>query len=567
MNKKITTAIVSIVALLVVIALFNTSVVSTSYEYQAGMIVETGQCWDSWNDHNNPPFYYYNDSIYISYGNGSDYDSWMVEFDTDTETFGTPVKVADNTENPGDSHGTPMVVVNTTGHLFLFNGAHVDESDLFMSTNPEDISSWTTKASLTGSVSYPNVAPTSDGDLCIFYRGVGTALSFKKYDTSANTYSGVTTIISSSDWWYPTSIQMEDDDTIHFGFNQRDTSGSGYYRNAYYLYTDDYGATFYNADGTDLDSIGDGLPLSRSEADTYLMIEEFAVKISGGARWCNRINVDDSGNPGACYLRNDNDPVNEEEDGVWVRYASWNDTGSTWDIVNVTTIPLIGYFGLTCGWSTACYPRCKTKQHVSKPFYQDNGDIIVMLSECEFFAGENVSNIKIYRSTDNGLTFNFHENITEDTDPEYNKWSMHTVGGIDNYVVWLTSPEFIDLSGLGWVNISVGYYEPLDSPEGSDIEFYSINGGSNDSTVYVDGRTFIWTRVTDATHYQLQLSNSSDFGTTFIDFNNISEGCELESMLGGDYSENSTHATFVLPDAYEFSYTGSHYQQVRAYTT
>lgn len=573
--KKLRRSVLVTIVALVFLLSFG-SVISENDVYPAGQIYYGNQSWDSWNDHNNPPAYYYNNTIYLGYGNTTDYDSWLVTFDTISKTFGTPLKVADNLD-PGDSHGTPTLIVNESGYIYVFNSAHVGTSYLWRSSNPEDTSSWDNKADLGDSCSYPNVAPASDGDLYIFYRsggGSSTALKFVKYDTSANSYSGTTSIISSSDWWYPTSITIKDDDSIHLGFNQRDSSSSGSYRNSYYLYTDDYGSTFYNADGTDLSTIDGGLPLSRSEADNYLMIEDFAITIPYGPRWCTRANVDSNGIPAACYLRGDGSPVNEEEDGVWVRFAYWNSTAHDWDIVTITAIPLIGHFGQGCGWEAACYPRCKTKQYVSKPYFQDNGDIIVLLSECEFFTGNNVSNIKVYKSTDSGQSWAFEENLTSDTSVDSNKWMMHDINNIDNYVMWLTAPEFL---GGGWSNISIGRYVSSGAGD-SLVEFSSINGQENNAILQDQNRFFNWTRAENATEYSIRISNTPAMGDIFLQLDNItvSNGWCTNNFLNTsnsaspyayNYWENSTHCFYYLPYVYNITDYGYDYYQVRTYTT
>lgn len=97
--------------------------------------------------------------------------------------------------------------------------------------------------------------------------------------------------------------------------------------------------------------------------------------------------------------------------------------------------------------------------------------------------------------------------------------------------------------------------------------FVSINGQGNNTQTFNQNRSFVWTKISGATKYQMQVSNSSLFGTTFINLDNISEGSGLESMPGGDYYENSTHVFFVLPYAYNITFYNSHYYRVRAYTS
>lgn len=102
--------------------------------------------------------------------------------------------------------------------------------------------------------------------------------------------------------------------------------------------------------------------------------------------------------------------------------------------------------------------------------------------------------------------------------------------------------------------------------DNSEISFLSINDNNNNSVVLIGHRYFNWTKVDGATNYNLQISNSSSFGTTFIDFSNISEGCDFESMPGGNYTEKGSYVEFYLPYQYNISWYTNHYYRVRAYS-
>lgn len=100
-------------------------------------------------------------------------------------------------------------------------------------------------------------------------------------------------------------------------------------------------------------------------------------------------------------------------------------------------------------------------------------------------------------------------------------------------------------------------------------EFTSINGQGNNTNLQEDNRTFVYPIISNTDYYGIRVGNStsgSNVTDVFLQLDNISEGCALESMPGGDYFENSTHVTFVLPYAYNVSYLAYHYYQVRAYT-
>lgn len=104
------------------------------------------------------------------------------------------------------------------------------------------------------------------------------------------------------------------------------------------------------------------------------------------------------------------------------------------------------------------------------------------------------------------------------------------------------------------------------SPGSIAPEFQSINGQGNNTDVYNGRRYFNWTRITNATVYELQISNNSIFTDVFLDLSNISLGCDLTSMPGGSYTEYTNYCVFYLPYMYNVSWYGSHYYRVRAYT-
>ena len=99
----------------------------------------------------------------------------------------------------------------------------------------------------------------------------------------------------------------------------------------------------------------------------------------------------------------------------------------------------------------------------------------------------------------------------------------------------------------------------------TDIHFNSINGDVNNTATLVGQRVFNWSKMPDATIYSIRISNHSNFTEVFLQLDNISEGCALESMPGGNYQEVGDYVEFSLPYAYNVTYLGWHYYQVRYY--
>jgi len=98
-----------------------------------------------------------------------------------------------------------------------------------------------------------------------------------------------------------------------------------------------------------------------------------------------------------------------------------------------------------------------------------------------------------------------------------------------------------------------------------NAQFNNINSLNNTEETTSRHRTFNWTRDIGATIYQLQVSNTSDFSTTFINLTNITEGGYLESLPGCTYDEKGLYVEFSLPYAHNITFSGKHYYRLRSY--
>jgi len=130
-------------------------------------------------------------------------------------------------------------------------------------------------------------------------------------------------------------------------------------------------------------------------------------------------------------------------------------------------------------------------------------------------------------------------------------WSFTDASSLDTKYYWRVYCDD------GAHNVSETYYF---TTVANEISFIYINGNTNNSVTQNDSRTFNWTRVADATIYQLQASNYSDFSTTFINITDINE-----ANYGVNYTEKGNYIEFILPYQYNISWYGYHYCQVMAY--
>jgi len=97
------------------------------------------------------------------------------------------------------------------------------------------------------------------------------------------------------------------------------------------------------------------------------------------------------------------------------------------------------------------------------------------------------------------------------------------------------------------------------APQDNEIEFISICGQTNGTTIYLNKPTINWTVVTNASMYWLQIDNNNDFSSPEINYTDINEynypvNCDI----------NTTRVSFTLPDSLP-SYD-RYYMRVRAYT-
>lgn len=97
-------------------------------------------------------------------------------------------------------------------------------------------------------------------------------------------------------------------------------------------------------------------------------------------------------------------------------------------------------------------------------------------------------------------------------------------------------------------------------------DHFIIKYGNNPSTNFYQLQNtsqFEFYEIPEATTYHIQVASDSEFSNILLDLDNISEGCDLESMPGGDFSTTDGYVTFTLPNAYEISYYGTKYCRIR----
>jgi hypothetical protein len=186
---------------------------------------------------------YFNGKTYIVY-QGLNCDPFITYYAHATKTWATPVKIGtnplDHTVDP--LHGHPSMLIAKNGYIHVTWGAHQyrgnpnDDILYSISTNPEDITSWTSRTPIDKGT-YPQFIEFSDGTIYIFYRSVTEPDCYWGYKTSTDgggTWSAFTKV--SEDYAYP-KFQKGIGDFIHVSLCGNNTTGYDRF-NVYYFYFD-----------------------------------------------------------------------------------------------------------------------------------------------------------------------------------------------------------------------------------------------------------------------------------------------------------------------------------------
>lgn len=150
-------------------------------------------------------------------------------------------------------------------------------------------------------------------------------------------------------------------------------------------------------------------------------------------------------------------------------------------------------------------------------------------------------------------------------------------GGSDDSVMFnfTNGSSNIDISvrhhtdGGSWEETISGYDTiPLDyafdsmygsEEDDAEIEFVSIDGDTNGTTIYDSTPVFNWTVVADTIQYWLQVATDSGFSSLVVNLTDINE-----VNYPTKYNANATRVSFTLPDADGLPSYDVYYCRVRA---
>lgn len=373
---------------------------------------------------------YKNGKTYVCFqeGGGS-LDPYVNAFDHTEKQWIGEIKVGTNPLTD-DHHGSPSMILDALNRIHVFFGAHGSNPGYLShvrSTNPEDISSWTTMPNLTGAHTYPICILTTTGDIYIFTRPWITDRYYEAYIRSTDngdTFGSITQIIDpgSGGWVYHGNIVYDSiNQRIHIVWVLRYTADE--YQRVYHAYLNLSDGNMYSMDGTNL-----GTMIDKTEMDTYCVVFDGGASntAEGGD-----VKLDSNGYPMITFT-NPRTPSTS----VRPKFTKW--TGSAWS----TPVTIVND-----------YPSPGALMDCLKVISDTNLEAFfpIMLSDRETFCEDYLK----FASTDGGATWQIKRVILVGKSLHYRFVNSFMVFdgamnyGVDDFEIVIV-PYFVYLGDHAW---------------------------------------------------------------------------------------------------------------------
>jgi len=248
-------------------------------------------------------------------------------YDHARDTFAAPVILGTNPNM--DAHRNPTLLIDGDGFLYVFFGAHGDQTRVVKSTKPYDISQWCKAAPLSANNTYPQPWLLTPGELFVSYRAP-PGWCFRTSVDRARSWSPRTELINfpgSSIYAVSVAASGAYPRKIHIAWERMGGGTPEEIRtkalwarryNVYYACSDDGGATWRRSDGSAY-----MLPISEDTAERIHDSGERGV-------WLKDIQLDGAGKPHILFL----DADLRTYDTVWKHACP---LGAKWQISDITT--------------------------------------------------------------------------------------------------------------------------------------------------------------------------------------------------------------------------------------
>lgn len=264
---------------------------------------------------------------------------FVAAYDEDSGEWEGPYQVGIN-PLVSDAHGGPSLIIDSTGYIHVFYGAHGVSLLHARSVNPHDISAWQDLGPVVVEVSraettvariapatYPQPILQSDGSIRLFYRG------FANDETYGHWYSAVSTTgvgvfaqrenvlmgARNLESWYANFAQAENGDVLSaFLFRDLAASTANYFirRNVYFMRRDAATGTWVNASGEPV-----------PEARTKATLDATCLAYDSGTQYVNQVVVRESAE-GPCILFVSG--VETPRPAYEWKFMRWSSAESTW---------------------------------------------------------------------------------------------------------------------------------------------------------------------------------------------------------------------------------------------
>lgn len=204
-------------------------------------------------------------------GEGSEKGAQIAAYDHTSGTWSERYKVGNYSGLADDDHGQVSLCQDADGYFYAFYGSHATSQPWSISTNPNDITSWTRQASLSGTQSYPH-AVVVGSKIYVFVRN-DTNLSRRTFDvrsatpaSGSATFSGLTALVDlgADSRAYMGEARAVGTD-IHF-VGSRANAADTYRKGIYYFIYDTVTGAVKNHDGSVTVAAG-SLPVSLATAN------------------------------------------------------------------------------------------------------------------------------------------------------------------------------------------------------------------------------------------------------------------------------------------------------------
>jgi len=183
-------------------------------------------------------------------------------------------------------------------------------------------------------------------------------------------------------------------------------------------------------------------------------------------------------------------------------------------------------------------------------FEQDDNDAYYIYSPVGGYlcSGNNqLYTLVRYSDSDNITTINDGYSAYNDSGNSY------TFTGLDSGTTYYYSAWSFTVNE-GYSEMEEGTFT-TEGEQNTDVTISSINNQENNTIAKNRSRCFNWSKVSNAISYQIRISNTSNFVTTFLNM----------SVTEEDYSVVGGYIEYNLPYQYNISWNAYHYYQVRAY--